>query len=81
MMAQEDDEIFNPNQYENDLVRFAWEDQPLGLGCSETDCFLKNQNYTSHMLWTGPQIMKQLPGINVICAGMGTSGNAANHFR
>ncbi|KAJ5175338.1 uncharacterized protein N7482_001215 [Penicillium canariense] len=33
-----------------------------------------NNNWQSHMRWTGPQIFKQLPEINVLCAGMGTSG-------
>jgi cysteine synthase len=32
------------------------------------------QNWNAHVKWTGPQIYKQLPEINVICAGMGTSG-------
>lgn len=32
------------------------------------------QNWKSHVKWTGPQILRQLPEINVICAGMGTSG-------
>ncbi|KAL1962022.1 hypothetical protein VTN77DRAFT_666 [Rasamsonia byssochlamydoides] len=31
-------------------------------------------NWQAHVRWTGPQIFKQLPQINVICAGMGTSG-------
>ncbi|KAG5801596.1 hypothetical protein H9Q74_013754 [Fusarium xylarioides] len=31
-------------------------------------------NWNAHVKWTGPQIYKQLPQINVICAGMGTSG-------
>ncbi|KAF2092061.1 tryptophan synthase beta subunit-like PLP-dependent enzyme [Saccharata proteae CBS 121410] len=31
-------------------------------------------NWNSHFRWTGPQILKQLPEINVLCAGMGTSG-------
>ncbi|KAJ5632344.1 hypothetical protein N7490_008683 [Penicillium lividum] len=31
-------------------------------------------NWQSHIRWTGPQIFKQLPEINVLCAGMGTSG-------
>ncbi|KJZ74043.1 hypothetical protein HIM_06492 [Hirsutella minnesotensis 3608] len=31
-------------------------------------------NWKSHVLWTGPQILEQLPEINVLCAGMGTSG-------
>jgi cysteine synthase/rhodanese-related sulfurtransferase len=31
-------------------------------------------NWQSHYKWTGPQIMKQLPEITVMCTGMGTSG-------
>lgn len=31
-------------------------------------------NWQSHYRWTGPQILKQLPSVNVVCAGMGTSG-------
>lgn len=48
--AEHNQEIANPNQYENDA------------------------NWESHYRWTGPQITKQLPEVNVICAGMGTSG-------
>ncbi|KAI3316731.1 tryptophan synthase beta subunit-like PLP-dependent enzyme [Xylariaceae sp. AK1471] len=33
-----------------------------------------DDNWKSHVRWTGPQILKQLPEINLICAGMGTSG-------
>ncbi|KAI1767914.1 tryptophan synthase beta subunit-like PLP-dependent enzyme [Hypoxylon sp. FL1150] len=33
-----------------------------------------DDNWKSHIRWTGPQILRQLPEINVICAGMGTSG-------
>ncbi|KAF2256148.1 cysteine synthase-like protein B [Trematosphaeria pertusa] len=33
-----------------------------------------NGNWQAHMRWTGPQILKQLPDINVVCAGLGTSG-------
>ncbi|KAJ5295139.1 hypothetical protein PENANT_c035G11320 [Penicillium antarcticum] len=33
-----------------------------------------SNNWQSHIRWTGPQIFKQLPEINVLCAGMGTSG-------
>ncbi|KAI0015958.1 tryptophan synthase beta subunit-like PLP-dependent enzyme [Xylariomycetidae sp. FL0641] len=33
-----------------------------------------DDNWKSHIRWTGPQILRQLPHINVICAGMGTSG-------
>lgn len=31
-------------------------------------------NWQAHVRWAGPQIYKQLHEINVICAGMGTSG-------
>ncbi|KXS95460.1 hypothetical protein AC578_4713 [Pseudocercospora eumusae] len=31
-------------------------------------------NWQSHVKWTGPQILQQLPHITIICAGMGTSG-------
>ncbi|KAL1636997.1 hypothetical protein SLS58_009523 [Diplodia intermedia] len=31
-------------------------------------------NWQAHYKWTGPQILKQLPHISVLCAGMGTSG-------
>ncbi|KAI9372742.1 tryptophan synthase beta subunit-like PLP-dependent enzyme [Aspergillus egyptiacus] len=33
-----------------------------------------DNNWQSHIRWTGPQIFKQLPEINVLCVGMGTSG-------
>ncbi|KAI1774430.1 tryptophan synthase beta subunit-like PLP-dependent enzyme [Hypoxylon cercidicola] len=33
-----------------------------------------DDNWKSHVRWTGPQILRQLPEINLICAGMGTSG-------
>ncbi|KAF4126490.1 Cysteine synthase [Geosmithia morbida] len=33
-----------------------------------------DNNWKAHVRWTGPQILKQLPEINLICAGMGTSG-------
>ncbi|KAK3936024.1 tryptophan synthase beta subunit-like PLP-dependent enzyme [Diplogelasinospora grovesii] len=31
-------------------------------------------NWKAHYRWTGPQLMRQLPEINVLCTGMGTSG-------
>ncbi|KAL1591755.1 hypothetical protein SLS60_011754 [Paraconiothyrium brasiliense] len=31
-------------------------------------------NWGSHMRWTGPQILAQLPSLSVFCAGMGTAG-------
>lgn len=49
------------------------------LGQENQKCLNANQyendgNWQSHVRWTGPQIHKQLPGINLLCAGMGTSG-------
>ncbi|KHN99505.1 cysteine synthase K/M:Cysteine synthase B [Metarhizium album ARSEF 1941] len=38
------------------------------------DQYANDDNWKSHVKWTGPQILRQLPEINVICAGMGTSG-------
>ncbi|KAI9854793.1 MAG: hypothetical protein M1813_000859 [Trichoglossum hirsutum] len=52
-IARDNDEAFNPNQYEN------------------------NANPDAHFRWTGPQILKQLPEINVFCTGMGTGGCVA----
>lgn len=34
-------------------------------------------NWQSHIKWTGPQIMKQLPEISVLSVGMGTSGTVS----
>lgn len=31
-------------------------------------------NWGSHIRWTGPQLLAQLPSINVFCAGVGTAG-------
>ncbi|TVY82428.1 Cysteine synthase [Lachnellula suecica] len=31
-------------------------------------------NPESHMRWTGPQLLAQLPEINIFCAGMGSAG-------
>lgn len=36
--------------------------------------YTNDNNWKSHIRWTGPQILKQLPDINLICAGLGTSG-------
>lgn len=33
-----------------------------------------DENWKAHYRWTGPQILTQLPGISVMCAGLGTSG-------
>lgn len=31
-------------------------------------------NWNAHRRWTGPQLLKQLPTIDILCAGMGTAG-------
>ncbi|KAH8588190.1 tryptophan synthase beta subunit-like PLP-dependent enzyme [Bisporella sp. PMI_857] len=31
-------------------------------------------NFKSHVRWTGPQLLQQLPNINIFCAGMGSAG-------
>ncbi|KAJ5567184.1 hypothetical protein N7535_006490 [Penicillium sp. DV-2018c] len=36
--------------------------------------YKNDANWKSHTLWTGPQIFKQLPQINLLCAAMGTTG-------
>ncbi|ELR06325.1 hypothetical protein VC83_08575 [Pseudogymnoascus destructans] len=36
--------------------------------------YVNDLNWGAHMKWTGPQIIAQLPQINVFCAGMGTAG-------
>ncbi|KAJ7082898.1 tryptophan synthase beta subunit-like PLP-dependent enzyme [Mycena belliarum] len=38
------------------------------------DQYSNTENYESHMRWTGPQIMMQLPNLSVFAASMGTSG-------
>ncbi|OAA76699.1 cysteine synthase B [Akanthomyces lecanii RCEF 1005] len=51
--------------------------QRLGNETSDTinpNQYENDNNWKSHVRWTGPQILKQLPEINLICAGMGTSG-------
>lgn len=35
---------------------------------------MDTQNWKAHIRWTGPQLLEQLPEINIICAGMGTAG-------
>lgn len=36
--------------------------------------YANDMNWKAHVRWTGPQILAQLPEINVLCCGMGTSG-------
>ncbi|EMD67112.1 hypothetical protein COCSADRAFT_33978 [Bipolaris sorokiniana ND90Pr] len=50
--------------------KMAEEDESvLNLNQYENDA-----NWQSHVRWTGPQILEQLPNIRLICTGMGTSG-------
>lgn len=49
----------------------------MALGSNEIlnpNQYENDENWQAHIRWTGPQIYKQLPEINVLCAGMGTSG-------
>lgn len=49
----------------------------MALGSKEIlnpNQYENDDNWGSHVRWTGPQIFRQLPEINVLCAGMGTSG-------
>ncbi|POS81904.1 hypothetical protein EPUL_004610, partial [Erysiphe pulchra] len=34
-------------------------------------------NWHAHYKWTGPQILRQMPHLNIFCAGIGTSGTMA----
>lgn len=72
-MALDSDSTINPNQYENDNV------SPVTLFSCNVLIGLP-QNWKSHVRWTGPQILRQLPEISLICAGMGTSGQIFNRI-
>ncbi|KAL3587408.1 cysteine synthase fda4 [Fusarium poae] len=52
------------------IKRWAEEDDSLWAPSQ----YENESNYRSHMLWTGPQLLKQLPNINIFCAGMGSAG-------
>ncbi|KAL0578879.1 hypothetical protein V5O48_003112 [Marasmius crinis-equi] len=43
-------------------------------GWYNPDQYSNWENYESHMRWTGPQVLKQLPKLSVFAAGIGTSG-------
>ncbi|KAF2259376.1 cysteine synthase B [Lojkania enalia] len=36
--------------------------------------YVSDANWRAHILWTGPQILKQLPEVNIFCAALGTTG-------
>ncbi|KAM0724174.1 hypothetical protein Q7P37_000056 [Cladosporium fusiforme] len=45
--------------------------------CDETtnpNQYENDLNWNAHRRWTGPQILKQLPSLDILCAGMGTAG-------
>lgn len=49
----------------------------IALGSDEVlnpNQYENDNNWQAHVRWTGPQIFSQLPEINVLCAGMGTTG-------
>lgn len=75
--AKEDASKVNPNQYDNDDVGFPQKDKIKVITAADPE--ICNQNWKSHVRWTGPQILAQLPEINVLCAGMGTSGRYLEH--
>ncbi|KAI0385676.1 tryptophan synthase beta subunit-like PLP-dependent enzyme [Hypomontagnella monticulosa] len=54
----------------NKLRRWAEEDDNVFAPCQ----YENENNYRSHMRWTGPQLLKQLPDIGIFCAGMGSAG-------
>ena len=39
------------------------------------------KNWTAHIRWTGPQIWKQLPEINLFCMAMGSAGQYSTAVR
>ncbi|KAF9014726.1 tryptophan synthase beta subunit-like PLP-dependent enzyme, partial [Hymenopellis radicata] len=43
-------------------------------GWFNPDQYSNFQNFESHMRWTGPQLLKQLPELKVFAASIGTSG-------
>lgn len=38
------------------------------------DQYENEANWRAHYRWTGPQLLRQLPHLGVVCAGMGTAG-------
>jgi cysteine synthase len=64
--ATTDDSILYPGQYDNENVLLLH------------SCFMNmtdhEQNWKAHETWTGPQILRQLPEINIFCTTVGTGG-------
>ncbi|TVY71544.1 Cysteine synthase [Lachnellula suecica] len=67
-----------PSQPEPDDVRggiFRAERQAQGNEeVVNLNQYTNDLNWGAHVRWTGPQLLKQLPQMNVFCAGMGTAG-------
>ena len=64
-LAKTDESVCYLGQYDNDHV------SELAEACHHSSRF---QNWKSHERWTGAQIWKQIPKINVLCATVGTGG-------
>lgn len=58
------------------INRWAQEDDKLWAPSQ----YENEYNYRSHIRWTGPQLLKQLPNISVFCAGMGSAGNYRQRY-
>lgn len=43
-------------------------------GFYNPDQYSNTANYRAHQRWTGPQLLKQLPEVSLVAAGMGTAG-------
>ena len=43
-------------------------------GFFNPDQYSNRANYGAHQRWTGPQILRQLPELSLVAAGMGTAG-------
>lgn len=55
-------------------VRKRTRQSALPGSCVDVGVDAARQNWQAHVNITGPQIAAQLPEINLVCAGMGTSG-------
>lgn len=75
--SQKSDGTWNPSQYENmDVSAVPMSSSMLPSKPSIT-INRPRQNPDSHVRWTGPQLMAQLPEINVFCSGMGSAGESS----
>ncbi|PNS17606.1 Cysteine synthase 2 [Sphaceloma murrayae] len=55
-------------------IQVAHEKAATEPRCCNPNQYKNDANWQSHLKWTGPQLLRQLPEISVVCAGMGTSG-------